>query len=723
MGDSDERADFRPGMGRRPGARERVAEGSLRVGVSVRQGHGRRWSGKRRGAGVAPAAEGLGPRHNARRVIVKAHVQPLTRHGAQAAARHLRYIERDGVEKDGSPGVLYGPEGPVARAVFEQPRLGERHQFRFIISPEDGRELELTDYVRRLMVRVARDLGRPIEWAAVNHHDTEHPHAHVVVRGVDLERSPLRILPAYIARGFRWSAQEQATELLGPRLESEIRRTREREVLQERFTSLDRELERVAPERRVDTESLGPRKWGPEPALLVRRLEQLQKLGLAAPVSPSAWVLAEGWQVHLRQLGERGDILKQMHRALHGGDPERFHVVGRGQGLPDGHGGVDERVLVGRVARKGLANELKGTTFYAVLETPTGEAYHVPVRARDVDTLRVGDLVFFETRREPAVRPVDRHIAEVAAGRGGVYALAVEVGKADPGRAAATRLRELARLRMVTAKEPPGHWSVPPDLLEQLAKRDREAPRYRMVIQPLPLSLDAQVGHPGPVWLDRVGPQTLARQGLGAEVQGAVLRRGQALLELGITPGDPQRDAKLQELDRRAVGSELARQTGRQFLETTPSRFRGQLQAMSEGSPYVAVTDGTRFVLVAATPQVRAWSGQTVEVSRDAGGRIQLAEDPARVAERQELARRGAGEKLARETRRTFLETVPSGFRGTVQPGPAGSPYLAVSDGARFVLVPATPEARALSGTTVEVSRDAQGRLLALRARDLDRGR
>jgi hypothetical protein len=222
MGDSDERADFRPRMGRRPGARERVAEGSLRVAEVVRQGHGRRWGGKRRGTRIAPAPEGLGPRHNARRVIVKAHVQPLTRHGAQAAARHLRYIERDGVERDGSPGVLYGPEGPVARAVFEQPRLGELHQFRFIISPEDGRELELTDYVRRLMVRVARDLGRPIELAAVNHH--EHPHAHVVVRGVDLERSPLRILPAYIARGFRWSAQEQATELLGPRLESEIRR-------------------------------------------------------------------------------------------------------------------------------------------------------------------------------------------------------------------------------------------------------------------------------------------------------------------------------------------------------------------------------------------------------------------------------------------------------------------------------------------------------------------
>jgi hypothetical protein len=71
----------------------------------------------------------------------------------------------------------------------------------------------------------------------------------------------------------------------------------------------------------------------------------------------------------LRELGERGDILKQMHGALHGGDTARFHVVRSGQGLPDGQGGVEERTLVGRVVRKGLGDELKGRMFYAVIET------------------------------------------------------------------------------------------------------------------------------------------------------------------------------------------------------------------------------------------------------------------------------------------------------------------------------------------------------------------
>ena len=36
---------------------------------------------------------------------------------------------------------------------------------------EDGAELDLTAYVRSYMARVEKDLGQPLEWAAVNHYD------------------------------------------------------------------------------------------------------------------------------------------------------------------------------------------------------------------------------------------------------------------------------------------------------------------------------------------------------------------------------------------------------------------------------------------------------------------------------------------------------------------------------------------------------------------------
>jgi type IV secretory pathway VirD2 relaxase len=118
------------------------------------------YGGVRRRRGSAGPQRAEAHRPDARRVVVKARVVRLTPYGAKAVALHLRYIERDGVEKDGTKGVLYGPDGPVRRKTFEEPRLGEPHQFRLIVSPEDASELDLTAYVRRLMTQIERDLGR-----------------------------------------------------------------------------------------------------------------------------------------------------------------------------------------------------------------------------------------------------------------------------------------------------------------------------------------------------------------------------------------------------------------------------------------------------------------------------------------------------------------------------------------------------------------------------------
>jgi type IV secretory pathway VirD2 relaxase len=697
------------------GRRERLASGSPGIARLVLRGHGRR----------APALGKVGTvpaRRYARRVVIQAHVQRMTAHGAKAAALHLAYIERDGAAKDGSPAVLYGPDGPVPRARFEQPRVGESHQFRFMVSPEDGKALDLEKYVRELMQRVERELGRSLEWAAVNHWDTDHPHAHVVVRGVDLHGRRVLMSRQYISHGMRETAQELANEFLGPRLESEIQRTREREVIQERLTSLDRELDRCATDHQVNAEAVrGRSRDDREAQHLFDRLGHLERLGVAERVSSGEWRLAPDWQKQLRDLGERGDIVKQLHRAMRGGDPEHFHAVRPGQGLPDGRGGVDDRVMVGRVAAKGLEDESKGI-WYAVLETPTGGAYHVRLSARQAEVTRTGDLVTFGTKRDAAVRPVDRHIAEVAA-RDGVYALAGGAGRVGEARSAAARLRELERLGMVTARSP-DVWNVPPDLLERLEARHREQPaRFQLSVQPARLSLDAQVRHQGPVWLDSVDRATLVRQGFGAEVVVAVERRQQALHALGISADDPQRVVKLRDIERRAVGRGIERETGWTFVEPTPSAFRGRVQPMPQGNaPYLAVSDGQQFVLVPATREARGCAGRIVDVSRDASGRAVVG-SPARGDERQDLARRAVGETLARATGRTFLETIPEHFRGRVQPGPAATAYLEVSDGRRFILIPASIETVALAGKTVDVSRDAQGRFLGLRPRDRDHDR
>ncbi len=306
---------------------------------------------------------------------------------------------------------------------------------RAIVSPEDAADLDMKFFVRTLMKQVEQDVGLKLEWAAVNHFDTGHPHAHVVVRGVDREGREVRFDRGYIASGMRWRAQEIATRELGPRRESEIRQAHVREVTQERFTSLDRELERLSVDGGLEVRTPKPR-TRVDPAILCSRLEQLEAMGLAERLASNRWSLPEGWQKTLRDRGTRHDILRQMHEAVRG-DTSRYRVLGPGEPLPNDRYGNE--LLVGRVAGKGLADETKGT-FYAVLETPDGFAYRVPLGVKAAEAVRIGDLVRFGTRPEAAVRPVDRHIAETARSSGGVYVLDGEEGHRQH---MARRLREL----------------------------------------------------------------------------------------------------------------------------------------------------------------------------------------------------------------------------------------------------------------------------------------
>ena len=76
------------------------------------------------------------------------------RGGGRAPARpHLAYLERDGVERDGSPGHVYGADASFDKAGFAEPLKGEKNQFRFIVWPEDGRDVYLQPFTCELWRR------------------------------------------------------------------------------------------------------------------------------------------------------------------------------------------------------------------------------------------------------------------------------------------------------------------------------------------------------------------------------------------------------------------------------------------------------------------------------------------------------------------------------------------------------------------------------------------
>ncbi len=299
----------------------------------------------------------------------------FVRHSARATSLtgHLIYLRREGVTRDGEKARLFGPETEDADPkAFAERFENDRHHFRFIVSPEDAAELaDLKSFTRDLMRQMEKDLGSELDWVAVDHWNTEHPHVHIIVRGVAEDGKDLVIARDYIKEGMRARAQDFVTQELGPRSDLDIRRALERQIKAERWTQLDRQLMRDA--NRHGVIDLAPIPGAPPDAFQtfkVGRLRHLESLGLAHQLGPGQWMMDEGAENILRELGERGDIIKRIHHGLKERGIERAtasYVLG-GESL--------DVPVIGRLLDRGLDDELKGTA-YAVVDGVDGRTHHV----------------------------------------------------------------------------------------------------------------------------------------------------------------------------------------------------------------------------------------------------------------------------------------------------------------------------------------------------------
>ena len=307
-----------------------------------------------------------------RGAVVKARV---VRHSGRTAplGTHLDYLSRDGVTRDGEKARLFGPETEAADTRAFAERCGDdRHHFRFIVSPDDALEMsDLKSFTRDLVGQMEKDLGTRLDWVAVDHWNTEHPHVHLIVRGVRDDGQDLVISRDYIKEGMRDRARDLITMELGPRTDLDIRRALERQIDAERWTQLDRQLVRDARDAgAIDLAPHPDRQPDEYQALKIGRLRKLETLGLAEQVGPGQWTVSQDAEATLRQLGERGDIIKRMHRALTEKGIERgaagYVLAAESLDTP----------VIGRLVERGLDDELKGTA-YAVVDGVDGRTHHI----------------------------------------------------------------------------------------------------------------------------------------------------------------------------------------------------------------------------------------------------------------------------------------------------------------------------------------------------------
>ena len=353
----------------------------------------------------------FGSNPRAQRATVKMLSRFHSRRSGSGLARHTGYLARDSASKDGERGTFFDAQqdkldGRSVTREWEE----DRHHFRLILSPEKGYEIaDMRAYVRDVMQRIERDVGTKLDWIAIEHHNTDNPHAHILFRGKDEQGQDLILRREYIGYGIRQRASEAATDLLGERTEREMEQAREKEVQAERFTSLDRTIERNMDEKHVIDVSpdvqIGWRRS--DRPLVIARLQWLESMELAEKIQGTKWQLEPDFKQQLMDLGAHHDIIKQLYGSL--GNQSMY--VSR---EPITQAVSGEVVAMGRVdeitdRRFVVIREEAGTMRYARVQD--GEAYQ---------SLSIGNVAELG-RAAQERREIAQEIVEQAKANDGIY--------------------------------------------------------------------------------------------------------------------------------------------------------------------------------------------------------------------------------------------------------------------------------------------------------------
>ncbi len=641
--------DFEPRLGRlgdkgrkpRPRAflSRVIAAANLARGGAPSRARQSAFTGSRigRGAGVGRvlSARDRYAAFRQRRVIVKFRTVKLGGNGFEGAKAHLRYVERDGTTREGERGRLYGADADeVDRKAWLEQAKDDRHQFRIIVSAEDGMDYDdLKPLTRRLMQRVEEDLGTSLDWVAVDHYNTGQPHTHIIVRGKDERGKDLIIARDYIGHGLRERACELVDLDLGPRTDHAIGQRLRAEVEQERLTSIDRAMLREADKDiLVSSDARGAF----DQAIRMGRLRKLETLGLASRQGAAHWRLAPDLLDTLRRMGERGDIIRTMQRAY----AERSNAPA----IADRHvydpAATDARPLIGRIVQRGLSDEILDR-HYLIVEATDGRSHYVDIgKGENVPRHASGAIVRIAPV-EAGIRASDRTIAEVAAANGGRYSIDAHL-RHDPAATEAfagahvRRLEAMRRLSRNIERNPDGSWVIAPDHLDRVAAYEavRAKDRPVMVETLSPVSLEKLVDADAATWLDRelvsAAPEPVRDAGFGHDVRDAQAQRRQWLVaeELAEERAGQFRFrsdmiAALQRRELLRVANGLSDELGLAFVETKPGDrieglYRRTVDTMS--GRYALVERSRDFTLVPWRPVLDRHVGKSVSgIMRDSG--------------------------------------------------------------------------------------------------------
>ena len=588
-----------------------------------------------RGRGRAALAAGIGPnrswqtfngdsiRYRSRRAVVKVRVMKLRGQNTRAAYSHLKYLQRDGagVEKSEDErgdlkltetrGELYGPDRDLEyndRDFLERTEAsfdgrGDPHQFRLILSPEDGVELardvfggppNMQRQTRELMTQMETDLETKLDWVAVDHFDTAHPHTHVVLRGITDDGKGLNIAGDYIAQGIRGRYEHILTHELGLKCEMDILEDLRRHVDKNRVTVLDKA---ILPRIDVDTSVIDLRPGtfymhkdsAINRHLLIGRMKHLETLGLAQATDKGRWQVERHAFDTLESLHRHEIITRDMSAAMERANIDRMMQL-HGREAPQGK-------ITGRVIGKGLAEDESSGKMRLIVDGDDGYVHAVETGAETrASEARIGSVVEIGQAR---LRAVDKTLLDYGE-RTGVYdsrehlydveklprygkdsdKALVHVG-VHKRRAQALVKAGAARVYMQDDSGEAFSWKLESGFKEKILALDSERGRGAGLRLLSLHSLEAQLKSPGATWIDRVQfsfhKGGIGKEGYGKDLHRAYARRQQWLIDQGLAQESganvSYQKGYVQTLIDREVGAQaakIAKETGKSYRAAQP---------------------------------------------------------------------------------------------------------------------------------------------------------
>jgi len=392
----------------------------------------------------APGGKGKGPRPYHQRCAIRVTYLKNKTRGQWKA--HGRYLARASATfKSDAEAVGFSRENEaadIARQLENWQAAGDQQMWKVIVSPEFGDRVDLSRLTRDLITQMEKDLGTDLEWVAAEHHNTEHPHVHVVIRGVRDSGETLRLSREFVQQGIRRIASDLCTRQLGYRTELDGAEAERREVAEKRLTSIDRRFLKDVQEFSLGVESQFTVSRNPAQTGLsdmarsrtrhdVARLAVLCQMGLAESMGPSSWRVRRDFEQVLRAMQRTTDRQRTLaaHGALMSDERLRIEVLdlrqltsveGRvlvhGQDEQTGRGylmleGTDAKVhfiqFTPGMEQARSRGELKTNSFARIRKLSAGECETLDVTdLGDAERLLLDTRHFIEIARELLKRAI-----------------------------------------------------------------------------------------------------------------------------------------------------------------------------------------------------------------------------------------------------------------------------------------------------------------------------